>query len=45
VEIGRGGGILLRMALEKVKRTCAIDHSSDMVELYRKNNKVIIEIT
>ncbi len=38
VEIGCGGGILLKTALRIVKRACALDHSSDMVELSRKNN-------
>lgn len=40
VEIGCGGGVLLRMVLEKVSRGAAIDHSSEMVELSTKNNQV-----
>lgn len=38
VEIGCGGGVLLKMALKTVKRGCGLDHSPDMVELSRKNN-------
>ncbi|MCG8568832.1 MAG: class I SAM-dependent methyltransferase [Spirochaetes bacterium] len=43
VEIGCGGGVLLNMALKKVKKGCALDHSADMVELSRKNNISFIE--
>jgi ubiquinone/menaquinone biosynthesis C-methylase UbiE len=38
-EIGCGGGILLRMAVDKVQKAAAIDHSKDMVELASSNNK------
>ncbi len=38
VEIGCGGGILLNMALKKVESAAALDHSSDMVALSKKNN-------
>lgn len=37
-EMGCGGGILLRQALERVSFAAGIDHSRDMVELSRKNN-------
>lgn len=37
-EIGCGGGILLKQALERVKSAKAIDHSKDMVNLSSKNN-------
>jgi len=38
LEIGQGGGMLLKLALEKVERAAAIDHSRDMVDLARENN-------
>ena len=37
-EMGCGGGVLLRQALEQVSFAAGIDHSRDMVELSRKNN-------
>lgn len=42
-EIGCGGGVLLEMALKKVRDGAAIDHSLDMVQLSIKNNKLAIE--
>ena len=42
-EIGCGGGVLLNMAMAKVKRGAAIDHSEEMVELSRKNNIKFLE--
>ena len=38
-EIGCGGGVLLRMAMEKAGRGAALDHSPDMVALAGKNNQ------
>ncbi len=38
MEIGCGGGILLGIALQKVSRAAALDHSKDMVELSGENN-------
>lgn len=42
-EIGCGGGILLNMAMSRVKEGKAIDHSKDMVELAMQNNHRYIE--
>lgn len=42
-EIGCGGGVLLNMAMEKVKRGMAIDHSKDMVALAARNNRRFME--
>ena len=42
-EIGCGGGVLLGMALEKVDRAAAIDHSEDMVALSMRNNQKALE--
>ncbi len=42
-EVGCGGGILLNMAMSKVKKGKAIDHSKDMVELTMQNNRRDIE--
>jgi ubiquinone/menaquinone biosynthesis C-methylase UbiE len=42
-EIGCGGGVLLNMAMSKVKAGAAIDHSSAMVELSIKNNRRYVE--
>jgi ubiquinone/menaquinone biosynthesis C-methylase UbiE len=39
LEIGCGGGVLLRMALEKAGSAAAIDHSPDMVDLSKQNNE------
>lgn len=41
-EIGCGGGILLRQALEKVATAAAVDHSEDMVALSRRNNEAAV---
>ena len=38
LEIGCGGGVLLRMALEHAGTAAAIDHSPDMVELSKSKN-------
>ncbi len=38
VEIGCGGGILLKSALEAAAFAAGIDHSLDMVEVSRENN-------
>jgi len=38
LEIGCGGGALLRMALESGCRAAAVDHSPDMVRLARETN-------
>lgn len=43
IEIGCGGGILLRMVLQKVKKAAALDHSADMVELSKENNAEYVE--
>lgn len=37
-EIGCGGGVLLKMALEKAGRGAAMDHSDDMLRLAIDNN-------
>ena len=42
-EIGCGGGVLLGMALKKVKSAAAIDHSQDMVKLSIKNNREYVD--
>ncbi len=42
-EIGCGGGVLLKMVLEKVNFCAAIDHSCDMVQLSIKNNRQAVE--
>lgn len=42
-EIGCGGGILLKMALEKAGYAAGIDHSPDMVELSKQNNRRSVE--
>jgi ubiquinone/menaquinone biosynthesis C-methylase UbiE len=41
-ELGCGGGILLRQALEKVATAAAVDHSADMVTLSRANNEAAV---
>lgn len=38
LEVGCGGGVLLKQALETVKQASAIDHSPDMVQLARQAN-------
>ncbi len=38
LEIGCGGGVLLRSALETAASGAGIDHSPDMVEVSRENN-------
>ncbi|PID78234.1 MAG: methyltransferase type 11 [Deltaproteobacteria bacterium] len=43
MEIGCGGGILLRSALETASFGAGIDHSPDMVEVSRENNAQAIE--
>lgn len=43
LEIGCGGGILLRQALETVASAGAIDHSEDMVKLASDNNHGALE--
>lgn len=42
-EIGCGGGILLRQALEIAASAAAIDHSDDMVELTSDNNRDAVD--
>ncbi|MBN2039812.1 MAG: class I SAM-dependent methyltransferase [Spirochaetes bacterium] len=42
-EIGCGGGVLLRIALEKANKASAIDHSPDMVDLAQKNNETAVK--
>lgn len=42
-EIGCGGGVLLNMAMAKVKTGAAIDHSEEMVELSKENNHEYLE--
>ena len=42
-EVGCGGGILLRQALEKASSAAAIDHSQDMVTLAGKNNRMALQ--
>ncbi len=42
MEIGCGGGILLKTALELVRYGAAIDHSPDMVQLAEDNNRVVV---
>ncbi len=42
-EIGCGGGVLLNMAMAKVKRGAAIDHSEEMVDLSKDNNRKFLE--
>lgn len=42
-EIGCGGGVLLNMAMAKVKKGKAIDHSREMVLLAENNNLFSIE--
>ncbi len=44
VEIGCGGGELLRFALEKADFGAGIDHSPDMVDLCREKNIQAIEV-
>jgi ubiquinone/menaquinone biosynthesis C-methylase UbiE len=43
LEIGCGGGLLLRMALEKAGIAAGLDHSPDMVELSKENNARDVE--
>jgi len=44
LEIGCGGGVLLKMILSKISYASAIDHSLDMVNLaYNKNLKTVNE--
>ena len=38
LEIGCGGGTFVRLALESSCRATAVDHSTDMAELARRNN-------
>ena len=42
IEVGCGGGAFLKMALQSGCRAAAIDHSFDMVNLARKENKSAI---
>jgi ubiquinone/menaquinone biosynthesis C-methylase UbiE len=42
-EIGCGGGVLLKMVLGRVQYAAAIDHSPDMVELAKSNNRIAVE--
>jgi ubiquinone/menaquinone biosynthesis C-methylase UbiE len=43
LEVGCGGGILLRMALARAQSAVAIDHSPEMVELARRNNQQSVD--
>jgi ubiquinone/menaquinone biosynthesis C-methylase UbiE len=43
LEIGCGGGVLLRQALETAASAGAIDHSEDMVKLTSDNNRQALE--
>ena len=42
LEVACGGGVLLDMALQKVQRAAAIDHSGDMVALAQKRNQAAV---
>lgn len=42
LEVACGGGVLLDMALQKVQRAAAIDHSDDMVALAKKRNQAAV---
>jgi ubiquinone/menaquinone biosynthesis C-methylase UbiE len=42
-EIGCGGGVLLKMALQKAGYAAAVDHSPEMVELSKQTNKRAVE--
>jgi ubiquinone/menaquinone biosynthesis C-methylase UbiE len=42
-EIGCGGGVLLKMAMEHAGKGAAIDHSPDMVALAVKNNQQLVD--
>ncbi|HTS00494.1 MAG TPA: methyltransferase domain-containing protein [Bacteroidota bacterium] len=43
LEVGCGGGVLLRQALESGCRAAAIDHSPEMVGLAKEKNKAAID--
>ncbi len=43
LEIGQGGGLLLRRVLETVAFGAAIDHSPDMAKLALRNNRAAVE--
>lgn len=43
LEIGCGGGAFLELALERGCQATAVDHSSEMVELARRNNRETID--
>jgi SAM-dependent methyltransferase len=42
-EIGCGGGVLLRMVMDKVHSGAAIDHSPEMAALAMENNRTAVE--
>lgn len=42
-EIGCGGGVLLNMAMPRVRKGKAIDHSREMVELCIENNRLHVD--
>ncbi len=42
-EIGCGGGVLLKMAMEKAGSGAALDHSRDMVSLSIENNRDAVD--
>lgn len=43
LEVGCGGGVLLGEAIERGCRAAAVDHSPDMVESARRNNRDALE--
>lgn len=43
LEIGQGGGLLLKRVLRTVRSAAAIDHSADMVALAKANNRDAVE--
>lgn len=42
LDVGCGGGIFLRRALESGSRAAGVDHSGEMVRLARRNNAVAV---